>query len=136
MRGLVAADAPTPPKTLALVEAKPDPEVLIDIEPTGPTPEQITRALVGAYAEAWRDSAGVYPPDRKCAAIGRNVKPLIAEGWAPPVLLLAVQRAGAARNLDVDGQLGTARAAYDRSGSSRQALFAAWDTRITKGIGS
>ena len=47
-----------------------------------------------------------------------------------PVLLLAVQRAGAKRNLDIDGQLGNAKATYDRGGQSRQALFDAWDTRI------
>ena len=43
---------------------------------------------------------------------------------------LAVQRAGAKRNLDIDGQLGNAKATYDRGGQSRQALFDAWDTRI------
>ena len=125
----VARSAATTQKpTLIVVET--EAPVLVDVEPIGPDEGRIVQALVAAYAEAWREAAGVYPPDRKCGAVGKNVRPLVAEGWDPPVLLLAVQRAGAARNLDIDGQLGNARAAYDRGGTSRRALFDAWDTRL------
>lgn len=127
----VARFAATNTKPSSELDDDEPPTVLVEVDPTGPTEAQITNALVGAYADAWHDAAGVPAPDRKLGAVGRNVKPLIRQGDYPmPVLLLAVQRAGARRNLDIDGQLGNAKATYDRGGQSRQALFDDWDTRI------
>jgi hypothetical protein len=121
-----------PNKHLAADAADATDIVLVEVDAETPSETRIVQALVGAYADAWLDSAGVEAPARKLAAVGRNVKPLIAQGYDLPVVLLAVQRAGQRRNLDIDGQLGNARATYARGGQTRDALFEAWDQRVNR----
>jgi len=88
----------------------------------------ITQALVGAYAEAYRRSGGI-PTKAVMDACGRNVKRLRARDRIdPPVLLLAVQRAGAARARDLDRHLGEAQQTFTSGRqSARAAMFRAWD---------
>lgn len=125
---------PTPlpnPLTAAAVAAPVESVEVLQFEvDEDPRPEaNPIQALVAAYVEAVEAGGGV-ATSAMTGAIGRNVKRLIEKDRIEPaVLLVAVQRAGTARSKTVDTYLGSARQTYDRGGSSRQALLAAWNER-------
>lgn len=92
------------------------------IDVRGPDPVQV---LVGAYVTAIESCGGIATKAQR-GAIGRNVKRLITDDGIPlPVLLVAVQRAGARRSRAVDPFLGDVQAAYSRE-STRRAMFDRW----------
>jgi hypothetical protein len=107
-----AASAPEPdglPLGLPAVVREPDP----------------VQVLVGAYVLAVENGGGIATKSQR-GAIGRNVKRLIVDDGIPlPVLLVAVQRAGARRSRAVDPFLGEVQAAYSRE-STRRAMFDRW----------
>lgn len=103
-----------------------DAELDLGIPPATAAAQSPVQVLVGAYADAYRDGGG-RPTKAVLAACGRNVKRLIEDDDIPlPVILQAVQRAGAGRSKDLDRQLGEAQQSYGRQ-ASRKAMFAAWD---------
>jgi hypothetical protein len=86
-----------------------------------------TQALVAAYVDAVKDGGG-YPTDAMVKAIGANVKRILTKNpeIPLPIVLVAVQRAGAKRQKTCDHHLGSAEQAYSRP-AQRQAMFRAWD---------
>jgi helix-turn-helix protein len=84
------------------------------------------QALVGAYADAVKIAGGI-PTRAMCSAIGSNLKRLIRDDHlAPPVLLLAVKRAGSRRAKTVDPYLGDVQQVFDRDRAKRDEMRASW----------
>lgn len=103
-----------------------DGELSLDVEGTGPSAGDAVQVLVGAYVESVRASGGIATTSQ-CSAIGSNVKRLIKDDQIPlPVLLVAVQRAGARRSRTVDPFLGDVQASYGGSEAKRKAMFDHW----------
>lgn len=97
-------------------------ELDLGIPATAPNPVQV---LVAAWVEAVEAVGGIAVGDDK-AALGKNVKRLIENDGLPlEVVLVAVQRAGAARARNCNRYLGQVRAAYDRP-AMRKAMRATW----------
>lgn len=93
---------------------------------------RVVQALVGAWADAVTAGRGI-PTKAKLGAIGRHVKRLIRDDHiAEPVLLVAVQRAGSARSIDLDRFLGGLQEAYDKRTASSAAMDRAWDEIATQ----
>jgi hypothetical protein len=91
-----------------------------------------TQLLVAAYCEAVVAVGGVHTEAMR-GAIGRNVKALIEKDHIDPaVLLVAVQRAGAARAKNVDRYLGDVQSTFDRSNQGHNAMRAAWFARAAE----
>lgn len=94
-----------------------------------PGPGNPVQTLVGAYADAVKAAGGI-PTRQRLGATGKNIKRLITEDRIPlPVLLLAVQRAGTAKSLDLDRFLGDVQQTYDRGGISRRSLLESWSAK-------
>ncbi|GLY32018.1 hypothetical protein [Kineosporia sp. NBRC 101731] len=100
---------------------------LFEIARPDPPEAAPAQVLVAAYCDAVEASGGMHTTSMR-GAIGRHVKRLIKDdGIDLPVLLVAVQRAGAARARDVDRFLGEAHDTYAKSDQARRAMFAAWE---------
>lgn len=111
------------PSLPADADRSPDELFALDDEPGPGNPVQ---TLVGAYADAIKSAGGI-PTSRRLKATGKNVKRLITEDHIPlPILLVAVQRAGTAKSLDLDRFLGDVQQTYDRGGKSRRSLIESW----------
>lgn len=123
-------DKPTPSVSAAAPTADPEP-LFPGYEPPA-TDGHTVQALVGAWADAVTQGRGI-PTKAKLGAIGKHVKRLMRDDHLPePVLLVAVQRAGAARSIDLDRYLGGLQEAYDRRTATSQAMDQAWDDIATR----
>jgi hypothetical protein len=117
----VAASAPTCDQDVLDVEVE-------DADPPARNPIPV---LVGAYVDAYKANGGI-PTEAVIKACGKNVKRLVeVDAIEPPVILLAAQRAGAARSKDLDRYLGDAQQRYGQT-QSRDAMRAHWYERAAQ----
>ncbi|MBI4941869.1 MAG: helix-turn-helix domain-containing protein [Actinobacteria bacterium] len=106
-------------------------ELDLGIAPAGP--QDHAGMLVAAYVDALKDGGGI-PTKSMRGAIGANVKRLLRDdpNIELPVILRAVQIAGAKRARVIDPFLGEVQASYSGREAVRKAMFTAWEQHAAR----
>lgn len=111
--------------------ARADDGALFHVPPRAPTQGEMTQILVGAYSDRVPGTAS----RALLGAIGRNVKRLLSEGIAPPLILAVIEEAAPHGRRDFDKILaapGGAGSRYERDQAARRRMFAIWEQQAAQ----